>query len=134
MLARGSADGGWIRRAGLPEEVLRTTMLAAMRGVGSPIGSWCMTSKGSRPGVYRWPDLSAPTRTGALREELFRISLEQGLARDAAFVVIGAADVGALDDRSYREAHLAAGLVEGRVHLLSYALGAERVRDDLHRQ
>jgi nitroreductase len=50
--------------------------------------------------------------------------MEQGLARDAAFVVIGAADVGALDDRQYREAQLAAGLVEGRLHLLAHALGA----------
>jgi hypothetical protein len=50
--------------------------------------------------------------------------MDQGLARDAAFVVIGAADVGALDDRAYREAQLAAGLVEGRLHLLAYALGA----------
>jgi len=63
-------------------------------------------------------------RRGVLREELYRIALEQGLARDAAFVVVGAADVGALDDRSYREAQLAAGLVEGRLHLLAYALGA----------
>jgi hypothetical protein len=30
----------------------------------------------------------------------------------------------ALDDRGYREAHLAAGIVEGRLHLLAYALGA----------
>jgi hypothetical protein len=38
--------------------------------------------------------------------------------------VIAATDVGALDDREYREAHLAAGLVEGRLHLLAYSLGA----------
>ena len=35
-----------------------------------------------------------------------------------------AADVSALDDREYREANLAAGLVEGRLHLAAYALGA----------
>ena len=38
--------------------------------------------------------------------------------------VIGVTDVSALDDREYREAQLAAGLVEGRLHLLAYALGA----------
>ena len=38
--------------------------------------------------------------------------------------MIGAVDVGSLDDRAYREAQLAAGLVEGRLHLLAYALGA----------
>ena len=50
--------------------------------------------------------------------------LGQDLAHDAAFVVIAATDVSALDDREYREAQLAAGLVEGRLHLLAYGLGA----------
>jgi hypothetical protein len=59
-----------------------------------------------------------------MRDELYRVCWEQGLARDAAFVVIAATDVGTLDDREYREAHLAAGLVEGRLHLLAYGLGA----------
>ena len=59
-----------------------------------------------------------------MRDELFRVCLEQGLASEAAFVVIGTTDVAALDDREYREAQLAAGLVEGRLHLLAYALGA----------
>jgi hypothetical protein len=63
-------------------------------------------------------------RAGELRDELYRVALDQGLAHDAAFVAIGAADVGSLDDRGYREAQLAAGLVEGRLHLLAYALGA----------
>jgi hypothetical protein len=79
---------------------------------------------GIAPGIYRWPDLSSPVRAGAMRDELYWVSMEQGLARDAAFVVIAATDVGALDDREYREAQLAAGLVEGRLHLLAYALGA----------
>jgi hypothetical protein len=38
--------------------------------------------------------------------------------------VIGVTDVAAVDDRGYREAQLAAGLVEGRLHLLAYGLGA----------
>ena len=38
--------------------------------------------------------------------------------------MITATDVSALDDREYREAQLAAGLVEGRLHLLAYSLGA----------
>jgi hypothetical protein len=52
------------------------------------------------------------------------VCLEQGLGSDAAFVVIGAVDVGALQDREYREAQFAAGLVEGRLHLLAVGLGA----------
>jgi hypothetical protein len=46
------------------------------------------------------------------------------LAAEAAYVVIAAIDGDQLDDRGYREAQLAAGLVEGRLHLAAYALGA----------
>jgi hypothetical protein len=59
-----------------------------------------------------------------MRDQLYEVSLEQGLARDAAFVVIAATDVAALDDHKYREAQLAAGLAMGRLHLLAYGLGA----------
>ena len=62
-------------------------------------------------------------RAGNLREELLRVCWDQDLGRDAAFVVIGAVDLEALDDRGYREAQLDAGLVEGRLHLAAYALG-----------
>jgi hypothetical protein len=80
--------------------------------------------EGLAAGVYRWPDLAAPVRPGALRDELCRVCLGQTLARDAAFVAIAAASVAGLGDREYREAHLAAGLAEGRLHLAAYALGA----------
>ena len=109
---------------GLPERLLLTSMRAALRGVSLPHFVVVHDVGGLAPGVYRWPDLAVPARSGAMRDELFRVTLEQGLARDAAFVVIAAADVGTLDDREYREAQLAAGLVEGRLHLLAYALGA----------
>jgi hypothetical protein len=109
---------------GLPKSLLRTSMRAAIRGVTVPHRVVVHDVAGLAPGLYRWPDLSAPARPGAMRHELYRVCLEQGLARDAAFVVIAAADVGALDDRGYRDAQLAAGLVEGRLHLLAYALGA----------
>jgi hypothetical protein len=99
-------------------------MPAALRGVQLPHFVAVHAVDGVEPGVYRWPDLRTPVRAGELRGELHRVALDQGLARDAAFVVIGAADVAALDDRAYREAQLAAGLVEGRLHLLAYALGA----------
>ena len=104
--------------------MLRTSMLAAMRGIQIPHFVVVHDVEGLEPGVYRWPDLSKPVREGMLREELYRLAMEQGLAGDAAFVVIGASNVTALDDREYREAQLAAGLVEGRLHLLAYALGA----------
>ena len=39
-------------------------------------------------------------------------------------MVVSAIDVSGLDDRGYREAQLAAGLVEGRLHLAAYAQGA----------
>lgn len=123
VLARGSQ-----RRMdpthGLPANLLRTSMLVALRGVHLPHFVVAHGVEGLAPGVYRWPGLSAPVRPGAIRDALYRVCLEQGLARDAAFVVIAATDVGALDDREYREAQLAAGLVEGRLHLLAYSLGA----------
>jgi hypothetical protein len=59
-----------------------------------------------------------------VREDLYWACEEQALSRDAAFVVISATDVGALSDLEYREAQLAAGLVNGRLHLLAYSLGA----------
>jgi len=76
------------------------------------------------PGLYRWPDLSTPLRTADLRREAERVCLDQTLAADAAYVVISAARLSTLDDRTYRDAQLAAGLVEGRLHLAAYALGA----------
>jgi hypothetical protein len=123
VLARGSQRLMDPTR-GLPESLLRTSLRVALRGVALPHRFVVHDVEGLAPGLYRWPDLSAPVRSGAMRDELYRVSLEQGLARDAAFVVISSADVGALDDREYREAQLAAGLVEGRLHLLAYSLGA----------
>ena len=94
--------------------------------IGVFIGTWVAVHgvDGVAPGLYRWPDLERPVRSGDLRDELLRVCLDQGLAADAAYVVIGAAPLDALGDRSYRDAQLAAGLVEGRLHLAAYALGA----------
>jgi SagB-type dehydrogenase family enzyme len=123
VLARGSQRRMDPTR-GLPEQLLRTSMGAALRGIALPHFVVVHEVEGLAPGVYRWPDLSTPVRTGAMRDELYRVCLEQALARDAAFIVVAATEIGALDDRGYREAQLAAGLVEGRLHLLAYALGA----------
>jgi len=109
---------------GLSQDVLRTCMSVAVRGLGVP--HWVVVHDvgGLAPGVYRWHDLTAPVRPGALRDELYRVCLEQALGRDAAFVAIAAADVARLSDAEYRDAQLAAGLAEGRLHLAAYALGA----------
>jgi hypothetical protein len=122
VLARGSIKL-LDRTRGLSEDVLRTSMLAAMRGVEVPHFVVIHDVGELAPGVYHWPDVTTTGPGHDLREDLYRVALEQGLASDAAFVVIGATDVAALDDRGYREAQLAAGLVEGRLHLLAYALG-----------
>lgn len=112
------------RRRGLPERTLRIAVSVALRGIGVPHFVVVNDVEGLAPGVYRWPDLETPTRAAELRDELYRVCSEQDLPADAAFVVIGAIDLTTLDDREYREAQLAAGLVEGRLHLLAYALGA----------
>jgi hypothetical protein len=123
VLAR-SSQRRMDRTRGVPESLLRTSLRVALRGIDIP--HWVVVNDvdGVAPGLYRWPDLSAPVRRGAMRDELYWVCAEQGLPRDAAFVVIAATDVAALDDREYREAQLTAGVVEGRLHLFAYALGA----------
>jgi hypothetical protein len=122
-LTRGSQrlmdPEGW-----LSQDTLRTAMGVAMRGIAFPHRVVAHHVEGLAPGVYRWPELAAPSRPGDLREELYVVCLEQNLGSEASFVVIGTADVAALDDRAYRDAHLAAGIVEGRLHLAAYAMGA----------
>ncbi len=108
----------------LPRPVLEWSMAAAMRGITVPHWVAVHGVDDVAPGLYRFPDLSAPLRAGDLRDELYRISLLQGLAGDAAFVAISGVAADRLDDRGYREAQLAAGIVEGRLHLAAYALGA----------
>jgi len=79
--------------------------------------------EGLEAGLYRWPALDEPLRRGNLRHELYHVCLDQELGRDAAFVVIAAADLDRVDDRGYRQAHLEAGLIDGRLHLAAFALG-----------
>lgn len=112
------------RTATLPRRLLEWPMRAALRGIDVP--HWVVVHgvDDIPPGVYRWPDLDGPVRPGPFREHLLRICLDQDLAADAAYVVISATPPAPLDDRGYRDAQLAAGLVEGRLHLAAYALGA----------
>ncbi|MGN9813365.1 SagB/ThcOx family dehydrogenase [Micromonospora sp. BQ11] len=112
------------RSGTLPRRTLEWSMSAALRGVAVPHWVAVHGVDGVSPGLYRWPDLSTPLRAGDLRDELLRVCLDQSLAADAAYVVVAATRASDLDDRSYRDAQLAAGLVEGRLHLAAYALGA----------
>ena len=123
VLRRGSQRRMDPRRA-LSGDQLRTCLLAALRGIDLRHYVAVHHVEEFAPGLYRWPDMSAPARPGDLRSEMYWVCLEQSLGRDAAFVVISAADVATLNDREYRAAQLAAGLVEGRLHLLAYSLGA----------
>jgi len=109
---------------GVSQDLLRTAMGVAVRGLDLPHWVVVHDVAGLPPGVYRWPALDAPVRAGALRDELYQVCLRQALARDAAFVAIAAADLAGFSDLQYREAQLAAGLAEGRLHLAAYALGA----------
>ena len=105
--------------------VLEWPMAAATRGVDVP--HWVAVNgvDDTAAGLYRWPELSTALRSGVdLREELARVCMDQFLAAEAAYVVIAATSLATLDDRSYRDVQLAAGMVEGRLHLAAYALGA----------
>jgi hypothetical protein len=122
---------GSVRRlradAALPREVLVDAMTVATRGVDLPHWVGVSAVDGVACGIHRWPDLEHPVRPldeARTRTELHAAALEQGLARDAAFVVMSGADLASLDDHGYRVAQLEAGLVEGRLHLLAWALGA----------
>jgi hypothetical protein len=107
---------------GVPREFLETALSVALRGIDLPHFVAVHDVESLQAGLYRWPDLSEPVRGGNLRGELRRVALGQGLAGDAAFVVISAADLTSISDRRYRDLQLAAGLVEGRLNLAAFAL------------
>lgn len=112
------------RNRSLPRAALDWPMHAALRGIAVPHWVVVHAVDGVPPGVYRWPDLDRPVRSGNHRDALLRVCLGQALGADAAYVAIAAARSVSLDDHTYRDAQLAAGLVEGRLHLAAYALGA----------
>lgn len=123
VLARGSQRQMDPTRS-ISKQVLLTSLGIALRGITTPHHVAVHAVDDLDPGIYRWPDMSGPVRAGNFRDELYRVSLDQALARDAAAVVIAATDIVILDDRGYRDAHLGAGLVSGRLHLLAHAFGA----------
>jgi hypothetical protein len=108
--------------ATVPRALLDFSLAAASRGVDVPHFVAVHGVEGVEPGLYRVG--GERLRAGDLRETLLRVCWDQDLGRDAAFVVLAAIDLATLDDRGYRDAQLAAGIVEGRLHLAAYALGA----------
>ncbi|HEX6871950.1 MAG TPA: hypothetical protein VF163_12695, partial [Micromonosporaceae bacterium] len=127
VIARRGSTRRMVRSATVPRQVLEWSLTAALRGVAErrpdPQFVAAHGVDGIAPGLYRWPRLEQPVRAGDLRDELERVCLGQGLGGDAAFVVVSTADLSTITDRAYREAQLAAGLVEGRLHLAAYAFG-----------
>jgi len=99
VLRRGSQRRMDPRRA-LTGDLMRTCLQAALRGVDLRHYVAVHQVDEFEPGLYWWPDMSAPARPGDLRAEMYWVCLEQALGRDAAFVVISAADVAGLNDRS----------------------------------
>ena len=95
-------------------------LAAALRGISIPHYVAVHGVEDLEAGLYRDGEL---LRAGDLRAELLWVCWDQDLGRDAAFVVMGATDLDALDDRGYREAQLLSGIVEGRLHLAAYAQG-----------
>lgn len=107
----------------VPRDLLEWPLAAATRGIDVPHFVAVHGVDDVRPGVYRWPDLDRPVNTDITRDRLAHIAVDQDLGGDAAYVVIGAHELEPLDARGYRETQLAAGLVEGRLHLAAYGLG-----------
>jgi hypothetical protein len=104
----------------VPRQAYEFSLRAALRGIDVPHYVAVHGVDGLAQGLYKDGELRRP---GNLRDELLWVTWDQDLGRDAAYVVIGATDVGTLDDRGYREAQLQAGIVEGRLHIAAYALG-----------
>ena len=124
ILQRGSTRL-MLRGAALSQELLEFAMAASVRGVQDPQYLVVNAVDGLEPGLYRWPTVSGdPLRAGNLRDYMTHLCVGQDLGGDASFVVLSCADVAVLNDRDYRSAQLRAGLVEGRLHLAAYALGA----------
>ena len=129
---------GSVRRlradARVSRELLVDAMTVATRGVDVPHWVGVSGVEGVACGIHRWPDLEHPVRPldeARTRAELHAAALDQGLARDAAFVVMSGTDLASLDDHAYRVAQLEAGLVEGRLHLMAWALGVGGLGHDL---
>lgn len=123
ILQRGSTRR-MVYGAQIGRPILDWSLAAALRGLADyPQFVAVHAVAGTEPGLYRWPDLDHPIHPGDLREEVLRICLDQMLGAEASYVLMTAADLDSLDDRSYRDAQLAAGIVEGRLHLAAYALG-----------
>ena len=115
------------RDRSLPRDVLVDVMSVSLRGIDVPHWVGVSAVDDVPTGIHLWPDLTSPVRPlseEAVRDELFAAALEQGLAGDAAFVAMSGVPLDELDDHDYREAQLLAGLAEGRLHLMAYALGA----------
>ena len=108
----------------LPREHVEWSMAVATRGVDVPHVVAVHGVDGLDRGVYAWPRLDEPLVAGDVREPLYELSLRQNLASESSYVAVSWADPVTLDDRTYRDAQLAGGLVEGRLHLAAYALGA----------
>lgn len=123
ILRRGS-QRRMDRSATVARDVLDWPMRAAVRGIDVPQWVAVHGVDDLAPGLYRWPDIDTPVRAGDLRDLVAHVAMDQPLAGEAAYVAISAIHGGPLDDRSYRDAQLAAGIVGGRLHLAAYALGA----------
>jgi SagB-type dehydrogenase family enzyme len=123
VLRRGS-QRRMDRSATLAREVLDWPMRAALRGIEVPLWVAVNGVDDLAPDLYRWPHIDTPVRAGDLRDLIAHVAMDQPLAGEAAYVAISAIDGSTLDDRSYRDAQLAAGIVGGRLHLAAYALGA----------
>jgi SagB-type dehydrogenase family enzyme len=110
--------------ATVSRELFGFALRAALRGIDVPHWIAVHGVEGMPPGLYRWPELAAPVRAGDLRDELLWVCWSQDLGHDAAFVVMGVSDLDGVDDRTYRELQLLSGIVEGRLHIAAYGLGA----------
>lgn len=146
VIRRRGSTRGFTPGAALPADVVRWSLAVATRPVPSDTGPLPITHHvfvhavdGVEPGLHTWTpaaDGAAPEAGGELRlvragdvtDEAYELCVRQGLGSDGSYTVQHCATLdallrGPLGQRGYRAAQLAAGIVEGRLHLAAFAAG-----------
>ena len=112
-----------MRTAAVDSATFERSLAVSLRGTRVPHFVAVHAVEGSKPGLYRWPDLERPVRAGNAPGRAVGRVLRAGPGARCRVRRHRAIDLDSLDDRGYRDAQLDAGLVEGRLHLAAYALG-----------
>jgi hypothetical protein len=140
VIRRRGSTRGFTPGATVPADVVRWSLAAATRPFRTDAGPLPITHHvfvhavdGLEAGLHTWaPDDKggelALVRAGDVTDEAYELCVRQGLGADGSYTVQHCATLDAMlggpsGERGYRIAQLAAGIVEGRLHLAAFAAG-----------